>query len=104
MRLMTSCRAARYGKPYSNCMLTYDSPNSDLLRMYFRPGMPDSATSSGMVTSRSISSADAARIQGDDFQNRRRRVGIGLDVDVHKSEHAGHGQGHGQQAHDQRVV
>ena len=45
--------------PYSNWLLTNARPNNDLLRVDFSPGMPARATSSGIVTWRSTSSAEA---------------------------------------------
>ena len=58
-RLITSCRAATGSTPYSNWLRIELSSKSELLRVYFRPGIPARVISSGMVTCRSTSSAEA---------------------------------------------
>ena len=59
--------------------------------------MPAKVTSSGTVTCRSISSAEAPGILGHDLDDGRRRVGIGFHVDVHESIGADPGPGRWQQ-------
>ncbi len=59
IRFKTSSRARKKSVPYWNWLRTCDRPNSDLLRVDCNPGMPARAISSGIVTSRSTSSAEA---------------------------------------------
>ena len=76
----------------------------DWLRIVSRPGMPDSTTSSGIVTCRSTSSAEAARILGDDLDDRRRRVGVRLDVDIQKRVETERREGQRRQDDDQPIA
>ena len=41
---------------------------------------------------------------GEDFDDRRRRIGIGFDVHVQEREDADHRHGDGHQNHDKRVI
>ena len=65
--------------------------------------MPARATSSGMVTCRSTSSADAPGNWAIDLDDGRRGVGIGFDVDVQEGPNPITARTDGEQDDDERV-
>ena len=80
------------------------SPASEMLRKYFSPGIPFKAVSIGIEINRSISSGLAPGILGDDLDQRRRGVRIGLDVQISRRVDAQNNQPDRPQQDDEAIV
>ena len=79
-------------------------PEIDVLRRSSRPGIPFSAVSSGTADQPLHLLGAGAGVLGDDLDQRRRRVGISLDVQVQRRVDPQPDQGQDPQDHDQPVI